>query len=54
MYLLEENKAPKGATLLPKFLRAGLSKEDAGWAHEQGRFDMDLGKGGSDSDDSTE
>ena len=36
----------------PRFPAAGISKEDAGWAHWSGWFDM--GEGPSDSDDSTE
>ena len=36
----------------PRFAAAGLSKENAGWAQGPGWFDM--GKGSSDSDDSTE
>ena len=39
---------------IPKFPRAGPSKEGTGWAYEQWRIDMGLGEGSSGSDDSTE
>ena len=39
---------------LRRFPRTGHSKEGAEYAHNQGLFDMGLGEGSSESDDSTE
>ena len=50
----KKSKEPNFGPRLHKFPRTWLSKEGAGYAHEQGRFDMGLGEGLSGSGNSTE
>ena len=45
---------PRFGPRLPKFPKAGFSKEDAEYARDQGWFDISPGEGPSDSGDSTE
>ena len=47
-------KEPRFGPRPTKFPRTGPLKKGAGWAHEQGWFDMGLDEGSSESDDSTE